>query len=347
MQRLARAAILWGLLGGGGAAGQAPQAAREGAAAASAAPAGAADAEVKLLRQVEADVARGQSERALRRLGRALARAPSAPLLERYAALALPLRLPASANERGKFAQAAGRLLAWLDDPRLQREASLPLLLHAAWAYALRGELEASGQLLARNGAADSTLAARCARLIASWALEQGALREAEALLTLARRFAPADLELAGELGLMLLARGEAQRALSPLGERFGGDPRQLTARRDFAYALRAVGRAAEAHALLAAEAQACAAAERCLLELARAALEAGELDAAVRHAELAAQAPPALLDALFIAAEAHARKGDREAARGAYQRILQAAPNNLRARGALSALDAPEAASR
>jgi tetratricopeptide (TPR) repeat protein len=333
---LAIAASLWGLLAVGVAGAQAPSEAR--------ALARAQDAEHKLLQRVQTDVARGQSERALRALVRALAHAPSGVLLERYAQLALPMRLPASERERSKFGQAADRLLGWLQAGAAQTDASLPLVLHAAWALALRSEFEASRQLVARHGAADSSAAARCLRLVATWALKQRALSEAEETLNLARGFAPADPELAGELGLVLLARGEAQRALGPLGERFAADPSQLTPRRDFAYALRATGRAGEAFTLLAAAGDACAVAERCPLELARSALEAGELNAAVNHAELAARQPAAQLDALFIAAEAHGRQGDREAARRAYQRILQTAPNNLRARSALRALETPAA---
>jgi hypothetical protein len=290
---------------------------------------------------VQADVRRGHGERAVRALSRALERGPSGALLERYAELALPMRLPEGERARRKLQQAAGRLLGWLDAYAAEAEPSLPLVLHAAWARALRSEFAASRELLARRGAADSARAASCLRLVAAWALAQRALAEGEAALLLARGFAPADPELAAELGLVLLARGEPQLALAPLGERFAADPTQLSARRDFAYALRAAGRAPEAHALLVAAGERCAAAERCLLELARSALEAGELGAAQRHAELAGRQPATLLDALFIAAEAHARQGDQDAARRAYQRILEAAPNNLRARSALSALDA------
>jgi hypothetical protein len=343
MRLLALPAGLWGLLAVGAAGAQAPPA--RGAApsqqeAAARAAAREQEAEHSLLARVQADTARGHDARALRALARALARRPSAVVLERYAELALPLRLPADERARGKSEQAAGRLLGWLDTYAAEAEPSLPLVLYAAWAHALRSDFAASRELVARRGAADSARAASCLRLVAAWALVQRAQAEAEATLVLARAFAPADPELAGELGLLLLARGDAQQALAPLGERFAADPTQLGARRDFAYALRAAGRAPEAHALLAAD-EACAALERCLLELARSALEAGELSPALRHAELAARTASTLLDALFIAAEAHARQGEQEAARRDYQRILQAAPNNLRAQSALSALDA------
>jgi tetratricopeptide (TPR) repeat protein len=304
--------------------------------------------EQKLLQQVDAELARGHTERATRALQRGVQRAPSVALLERYAELALPMRAPQGPREREKLTQAGARLLRWLSAEAPQPLALSPrLTLYAAWALALRSDFAASHDLVARHGESDLELTTRCLRAVAAWALAQRALAEARDALSLARSFAPSDVGLAGELGLVLLARGEAQQALAPLAERFAAQPTQLSARRDLAYALSAAGRAGEAYALLGRAADACAQAERCLLELARAALEAGNFDAALEHAQQLLRHEPAALDALFIAAEAHTRQGDRAAARAVYQQILRAAPNNLRAQSALNALSAPAGAPR
>lgn len=311
----------------------------------------AAPGERAILLWVDAELSAGRRDHAARGLLRAVKRTPTEPLLTRYAELALPCELPASEREGAKLQRAAGNLLTAMSGARAAPlQPSRELAVAAAWALAITGEPARSRELATSFGSRDDALTVRCLRSSAALLLQRGDRSEAEAILSLARGFAPTDASLARELGLLLLAGGDARRALVPLAERFAIEPGSLTARRDFAYGLLAAGRAAEGYALLAVARDACSQLDDCLIELSRAALEAHQPGEAEQHARsllqrVSARAPEGIhrhegsLAALFLIAEAQGQRADASGARATYRRVLELAPDNLRARAALAGL--------
>jgi tetratricopeptide (TPR) repeat protein len=298
-------------------------------------------ADAALLRKTEQLLAQGKHERALRGLARSLRGAPSDALLVRYAELALPFVPPADEAHGQLLREAAELFLSALG--RHYQEDTLPpaLALSTAWALALRGDYEASQALIARFARADDARSVPCLRAIAALALRSAQPTVARSVLTLARSFAPADPELASELGLVALAEGDTETALNALAQRFANDPSSLLARRDLAYALSAAGRPAEGYALLGMIAGGlCGGEPTCLLERARWAFEAGMISAALAGARLLLEREPEHLDGLFLAADALLAQGELEQARLIYQSILRISPGNLRAKNALSGLE-------
>jgi tetratricopeptide (TPR) repeat protein len=307
--------------------------------------------ETALLQRAEQLVARGQSGRAVRLLARSLrtpdsARArsaaplPSDALITRYGELALPCALPAAQAEE-QAQQTSAELLAAALARRPETADPLPsqLALSAAWGAALRDQFSESEALFARYARADQPRTVSCLRAVAALALRRGRPEVARSVLSLARGFAPSDPQLTSELGMVALAEGDSESALTALAERFAQDPGSLLARRDLAYALSAAGRPAEGFALLGVVAGACGAAPSCLLERARWAFEAGMISEALAAARLLLEREPQHLDGLFLAADALLAQGELDQARLVYQSILRIAPDNLRAKNALSGL--------
>jgi tetratricopeptide (TPR) repeat protein len=310
--------------------------------------AGAADAwaqpagERASLQWVENTLRAGDAARALRGLGRALKRTPTPALALRFAELALPLAPPPTERARAQREKAAQLLLEVLALASFSRDESSHLLsFHAAWAHALCGDFDASLALLEQVGAYDGARAVPVLRAVAGLALPNG-VAVAERSLRLAQMFAPTDAQLLSELGLLWLSQGRTQDALPLLAAQFAKQPGALTGRRDYAYALSAMGRPAEAYALLNVAQDACRETGACLIELARFALEAKQPGAALEHLKRLQARAPRELGALFLEADVHLAEGQIEQAKGSYQRILELAPHNLRARAALLGLNAP-----
>lgn len=300
-----------------------------------------ATGERAVLSWADGELARGRGDHAARGLLRAFKRSPSAALLTRYGQIALPCQPPSDERALARAQRAAKRLLSAIESGSKRQpplEVNGQLGRYAGWALSLGGQLPRGLEVAASYGARDDAQTVTCLRSMAALAIAAGALSEARAALTLARGFAPTDLDLASELGLLLLAAGEAWQALVPLAERFALDPASLAARRDFAYALLAAGRAGEGYELLAVAQEACSELDECLLELARAALEAHRALDAEHHAHTLLSRRPDALDALFLLAEAQGQRGDAAGAEASYRRVLELAPGNLRARAALAA---------
>jgi tetratricopeptide (TPR) repeat protein len=303
------------------------------------------------LQKAERWLAQGKTERAVRGLARELrlqneARGALRPqssdaLLVRYAELALPFVLP-EGEAQEKARRDAAELFVSALTRRAQYEDTLPpaLALAAAWAEALRGNYADSQALVARYARADDPHTLPCLRALAALALRTQHTDVARSVLTLARGFAPADAELASELGLVALADGDTETALTALAERFARDPSSLLARRDLSYGLSAAGRPAEAFALLGVVGALCGKDASCLLERARWAFEAGLISQALAAARVLLEREPQHLDGLFLAADALLAQGELEQARLMYESILQIAPGNLRAKNALSGLE-------
>jgi tetratricopeptide (TPR) repeat protein len=296
--------------------------------------------EAAALQKAERLAARGKTDRAARELARSLRQSPSDALLVRYAELALPFALP-EGEAQEKALRESAELFATTLMRRAEHEETLPpaLALSAAWAEALRDEFASSQGLIARYARADDARTLLCLRAVAALALRRQQPAVARAVLTLARSFAPSDPELASELGMVALAQGDTQSALTALAERFAQDPSSLLARRDFAYALSAAGRPAEGYALLGVAIGACGHDASCQLERARWAFEAGMLGEALAAARVLLEREPEHLDGLFLAADALLAQGELDQARLMYQTILRIAPGNLRATNALSGL--------
>lgn len=294
------------------------------------------------LQWVDVTLRAGDSARAVRGLARALKRTPTPALALRYAELALPLTPVTTERARLQRAKAAQLLLEVSARPDFPHDESAHLLsFHVAWAQALSGDFEAALALLERVGAYDGARAVPILRAVAALALPD-AIAIAERSLKLAQSFAPNDSLLLSELGLLWLSQGRTQDALPLLATQFAKAPGALTARRDYAYALSAVGRPSEAYAVLAVARDACRETGLCLIELARFALEAKQYAAALEHAKALQARAPRELGALFLEADVHLAQGQIERARSSYQRILEFAPDNLRARAALIGLNAP-----
>jgi tetratricopeptide (TPR) repeat protein len=302
-----------------------------------------------VLARAERDLARGAAAAAVLRLSRALARDAEDPrLVLRFAELALPLTGELSTRELEPLVQRAEHLLRAEERTRadtksapLDAERARTLALHLAWANALRERDDDSLAQVYAAGRLQDRATLDCLRQIAALAVLRDRLALAERALSLARQYVPQAPALASELGHVLLARGESEAAVTLLAEHFAIDPRDLGARRDFAYALAAAGRASEGYGLLASERAACNADPRCAIEAARIALEAGRTNDALAHAGARLAANASDLEALFVSADAHTRAGHFADARGVYQRILAIRPDNARARQALEQLPA------
>lgn len=291
------------------------------------------------LQDAERHLQQGHPERAARSLARALKRTPTPRLALRYAELTLPLT-PASGRQELTRRQNAARLLLELSaDPAFQPgELAHQLRFHMAWAQAVLGELTQALARLEEVAGFDPGRALPFLRALSTLALPDAPALAARSL-ELCRALAPADASLLTELGLFWLAQGEAHKALALLGERFAREPGALSARRDYAYALSAVGRPDEAFALLGVARDSCRDTELCLLELARFAFEARAYPAALKDlAELRTHAPRELA-ALFLEADVRLAQNKPAEARAVYQHILALAPDNLRARAALLGL--------
>jgi tetratricopeptide (TPR) repeat protein len=300
-----------------------------------------AQVEAAVLRKAERLVQQGKSERAVRELSRTLRKTHSDVLLARYAELALPYALPAGeAQEKARLAAASLFLTALAQRPADAPPLPATLALAAAWAEALRGDFAASQALIARYARADDAHTLPCLRAISARALRAEQPAVAREVLTLARSFAPTDPDLESELGLVALAEGDTETALTALAERFARDPGSLLARRDLAYALSAAGRPAEGFALLGIAAASCGRDPTCLLERGRWAFEAGMLMEALAAAHVLLEREPEHLDGLFLAADTLLEQGELDQARLLYQSILRIAPNNLRAKSALLGLE-------
>ncbi|HEX6240361.1 MAG TPA: tetratricopeptide repeat protein [Polyangiales bacterium] len=291
------------------------------------------------LTQLELGLRQGQTERALRSLARALKRTPTPLLLLRYAELTLPLTPRPGGADQARVRKAAELVLEVLARPDFRaEELAHQLSFHAAWARALLGAHADALAQLEQVAGLDPGRGLPYLRALAALALA-GDPAICERALTTARSIAPGDPVLLAELGLFWLAQGQAQRALPLLAERYAREPGLLSARRDYAYALSAVGRPGEAVALLGVAREACRAASVCGLELARFALEARDYPAALAEVSALRTRAPRELSPLFLEADVHLAQGDAARARAAYKQVLEISPENLRARAALVGL--------
>lgn len=290
------------------------------------------------LKQVDRWLAKGETHKAERALQRALKRSPDLALAQRYAELSLPLRAP-SAEDLPAKRRAATLLLRTLERSKGQPwPENLPP--HAALAHALVGQRDAALELADSAGDAPREAWAESLRAIAALALDAGASETAEAALARARTRSPEDPAILAELGLLALARGDPAAAVAALSQRFALERSSLSARRDLAYALSAAGEPDQGYRLLSADRAACAQAELCLIELSRWALEARELDSALREAQAALERAVEPVPALYLLAEVHVARGELKQARARYERILAIDPEQLRARAAREALE-------
>jgi tetratricopeptide (TPR) repeat protein len=302
----------------------------------------------RVLSAVERDLQRGQHAGALRRLRSSLQTDPrEAAWLLRYAQLVVPLASPRAVTSPA-LTEGASDLLRWLmrrdalpgdPDAPLDLAREHALALHAAVAEAVLARYPEALTRVTSTAQLQDALAVLCLRQIAALAVTRETLPVAEQALALARQYLPQDLTLGTELGHVLLARGATEQAIPLFAERYAVSPSLLEARRDLAYALSAAGRAGEALALLTPVADACRVEPGCSLEAARIALEAGRPSEAIAFAEQLLAREPDDLDALFVAADAHTRTEQLDAARAAYERVLRVRPESVRAKQALEQL--------
>lgn len=300
----------------------------------------------RVLAESERELRRGHVERAMKRLARGLSREPSPRLALRYAELALPFSgaLGADVDARVRLAEPLHALLPRVDLSAIEREGARQLLLHGAYAALLVGDDEGGIVLLLQAGRLQDPATVAALRALAAVATRREQLELAEQLLAMARQYLPQDLELARELALVSLARGEGRAAVTLLEERFAVEPHASSARRDLAYALVAVGRADDALVLFSDVRDACMRNAGCALEAARSALEAGEPAQALDYAR-AVLAERSELDAMFVIAEAHVQRGELEEAKHAYADVLRVQPDSVRAKLALEQLTSPQVA--
>ncbi|MDH5493545.1 MAG: hypothetical protein OEY14_16445, partial [Myxococcales bacterium] len=219
------------------------------------------------------------------------------------------------------------------------REAERALGKLRAWALALigdhRGGIDAAELASGPYDPEGATLLARLAAL----ALRRQDREAAERALILSLRADPRPLERRLDLAALQIARGRSEAAIQGLRTALASTESPAL-ERALAGALLASGRAAEATRRLAQRLERCPEPIRCHLDLARAALEAGEL----RLAQFAARRAHALAEndsePLTLLGLALAREGQRQEARRAFERALQRAPGEARARAGLRGLE-------
>ena len=294
------------------------------------------------LRAADRALARGKPALALRALERALASSSEARIALAYGKLALPFDGVYGASALPPLTRRAEVLSAAIDrvDAVESEPETLRLVrLYAAFARVLAGRDEEGIALVFAAGRLQDPTTVLALRAIAAVHVHREQLSLAERALGLARQYVLQDLVVMAELGRVRLARGDSAGAVVVLGERFGIEPLSLAARRDYAYALVAAGRASEALSLLDAVAGTCSALPGCALEAARTALEADRPERALAFARSCLRARPDDLDALFLLADAHMRSGELAAARTAYADVLRSHPESVRAKQALEEL--------
>lgn len=209
------------------------------------------------------------------------------------------------------------------------------------WAIALSGDHRGAIDAAALAAGRLDDVAASILRRLGALAVRRHDLVAADHALTAARRADPVDVSLATDLAALHLARGHAEDAIRLLLEARRRLPGDLSIARDLAGALLSAGRADEALAAFAAIAAEHGDGSRAHLDLARAALEAG-------HPERATQAARAALrtseesdpEAALVLATARLSANDPAGARAAFREALRRAPDDLRARRGLEALD-------
>ena len=298
------------------------------------------------------ELAAGKSAAAERRLRNAVARFPGeAILLARYAALLLPLAPSAQPQTPSAAVRAAIELLAQVERARTvpgtqiaTRDAESERLigLHVAYAEALLGQLEQALSQVIEVGQLQDASTVLVLRQIAAAAVRSDQLSVAEQALALARQYVPQDLPLSSDLGHVLLAEGRDELALAVLAERFAVTPDVLSVRGDLAYALSTLGRSGEGLSLLNDERTACMRERACALLAGRIALESGRPDQAL--AFVAPWTATSDLEALFLAADAQERAGQRATARATYEQLLRLRPDSVRAKQALEQLSGSNA---
>ncbi len=293
----------------------------------------------------QAEQAQGRPERALALIARVIARSPEEPApWVRYGELSAPCATDVVLRRTKAQHIQAERTWRALPEQRARDEAESNVhwrraLGHLAVHLSLRGEFPRALEVVRYGSARGDLGAAPCLRQIAAQAIARERLDLAREALLLARALAPEDLALARELGLLLLARGDARGAVEQLSEALSGDPEQIELRADLAYALGSTGRAEEGHALLTRDGVRCGAQPTCALLRARLSLEGGALDRAEREARALVERTPRSLDGWLLLGEIRVRAEDVAGARRAYERALALSPGHARAREALKGL--------
>ena len=307
--------------------------------------------ELRLMASLERDFEQGKSARALRRLGKALrsGKASAPELWLRYARLSVPcegerlLSLPARDLRRvqgvwAAFPEQLARDAASAADNG-EGDDYRRVFVHRGVLVALGGEGARALELVRPWVRREDAESVTCLRQLSAQAVAHDDLPTAEGALRLARGVLPQDHALPRELGLVLLARGDARGAVLQLEEAFDVDPQGFEVRRDLAYALAGAGRPQDGYTLLKAEGDRCRETARCTLELARLALEASSAPAAATYVEGLLKQEPKNLEAWLLLGEIHVRSGDAAAAKRAYGEVLRLSPQNPRAREALQTL--------
>ncbi|MBW2461507.1 MAG: tetratricopeptide repeat protein [Deltaproteobacteria bacterium] len=209
------------------------------------------------------------------------------------------------------------------------------------WAIALSGDHRGAIDAAALSAGRLDDVAASILRRLGALAVRRHDLVAADHALTAARRADPVDVSLSTDLAALRLARGHAEDAVRLLLEARRRVPGDLTIARDLAGALLSAGRADEALAAFAAIAGEHDDDPRAHLDLARAALEAGHPERATQAAQAARRASEVGdPEAALVLAAARLSANDPAGARAAFREALRLAPDDLRARRGLEALD-------
>lgn len=301
--------------------------------------------------RADALVAAGHEARAAPILRRAARRAPEdarAPL--RLAGLLVPADPSRVADPSAALRRAAEEARAALDRVVAVDDATRADLARArAWTIAASGDhreaAEIAGGAMGRLDAAS----ARALRDIAAVAVHRRDLEAASRAIELAERAAPEDVSLASDRAAIELARGRPDRAIPLVRRVLERRPDDLRARRDLAGALLASGAPESALRILSAiaaqhdtDATDPRERARCHLDVARAALEAGDAAraeraarAALRHAPETDPSPARLL-ALALVAQSR-----RPEAADAFREALRRDPTDSRSREGLTGITA------
>ncbi|MEZ4247020.1 MAG: hypothetical protein R3B99_02070 [Polyangiales bacterium] len=279
---------------------------------------------VRVKRQLDA----GALARARRTLDRCAWRSPSDSRWAHLVATWIPTsldRLEAPDDALREDLTRARALADAAPDPSLDRE-------RAWWRFVADGTFELE---IGPQDPAGVTLLRRVAAL--SW--RRGRVEDAERALRRAHRVMPQDPETARDLAALLVARGRAEEGVALLGNVRAAHPADRGLKREHALALLAAGRGDDALVIF----EALARDDEAGLDTLRLASAALELGHATR-AESAARRALERLDP-SAGAEAHAVRGlallalgRRDEAREA----LRLGSDDLRARSALAALEAP-----
>jgi Flp pilus assembly protein TadD len=303
----------------------------------------------RLVVEIERIEARGRQDGLLERYRRLVVLSPrTAAYVLAYGELALPAGVPdARVSQARRGASEVHEAVTVVLAPPASHEPNVLRALRRldarALAWAGRGSEAVSSAIGACGRLDDEGL--ELLRELAAWRIVDGDSAMAETALDSARRCAGHRPDATVDLAMLHLARGRTVDAVRLLREVYALDTTNSARRHDLAAALAASGTYDEALGLLSPPCEA-EPTRVCLVELAAVSLEARRFEAAAayaRRAEPLAPAPDA--EPAYLLGSALAATGQRRGAREAFARALERAPNDLRIRRALEALERePEA---